>query len=71
MDKIIERCGVDAPSGPPFLGVPPDLTVYRERGHPAGRQDVRGEVLSLRLGVPDAGRDDHRPVEAKPEEIPL
>jgi hypothetical protein len=30
----IEKGGEDAPpDGPPFLGVPPDLPTYRERGH--------------------------------------
>jgi hypothetical protein len=31
--KIIERAGEDVPSPPPWLGVPPELPVYRERGH--------------------------------------
>ena len=31
--KIIERAGEEAPSPPPWLGVPPELPVYRERGH--------------------------------------
>jgi len=31
--KVIERAGEDAPTPPPFLGVPPELPVYRERGH--------------------------------------
>ena len=31
--KIIERAAEDAPTPPPWLGVPPELPVYRERGH--------------------------------------
>ena len=29
----IEKSAENAPKGPPFLGVPPDLSTYRERGH--------------------------------------
>ena len=31
--KIIARAGEDVPSPPPWLGVPPELPIYRERGH--------------------------------------
>ena len=31
--NIIERAGEQASSPPPWLGVPPELPVYRERGH--------------------------------------
>jgi hypothetical protein len=31
--KVIERAGEEGPSPPPWLGVPPELPVYRERGH--------------------------------------
>lgn len=31
--KIIERAGENVSSPPPWLGVPPDLPIYRERGH--------------------------------------
>lgn len=31
--KIIERSGWDKPPPPPWLGVPPELSVYRKRGH--------------------------------------
>ena len=30
---VIERASGEVPSPPPWLGVPPDLAVYRERGH--------------------------------------
>ncbi|MCH7506308.1 MAG: hypothetical protein IID60_03245, partial [Proteobacteria bacterium] len=30
-----------------------------------------GSLFGLHLGLPDAGRDDHRPVESESEEIPL
>ena len=33
-----------------------------------GCPDLPGEMLDLHLGLPDAGRDDHRPVE--PEQFP-
>ena len=31
--KIIERACEEATSPPPWLGVPPELPIYRERGH--------------------------------------
>ena len=31
--KVLEDAAEDAPSGPPFQGVPPDLPTYRARGH--------------------------------------
>lgn len=31
--KVIERGSVEVSSPPPWLGVPPDLPVYRDRGH--------------------------------------
>ncbi len=31
--KIIERAADKVPSPPPWLGVPPELPIYRERGH--------------------------------------
>ena len=31
--KIIERTGEDLNESPPWLGVPPELEIYRERGH--------------------------------------
>ena len=31
--KVIERAAEQASSSPPWLGVPPELPVYRERGH--------------------------------------
>jgi hypothetical protein len=31
--KVVKKAEIDKPSGPPFLGVPPDLETYRSRGH--------------------------------------
>ena len=31
--KVIERVAEEAPPPPPWLGAPPELTAYRERGH--------------------------------------
>ena len=31
--KVIERATKEAPPPPPWLGAPPELTAYRERGH--------------------------------------
>ena len=31
--KVVKEAGAEPPAGPPFLGVPPDLAVYRARGH--------------------------------------
>jgi hypothetical protein len=31
--KVIERAGTQKSSPPPFVGVPPELPVYRDRGH--------------------------------------
>jgi hypothetical protein len=31
--KLIVRASAEVPTPPPWLGVPPDLAVYRERGH--------------------------------------
>jgi hypothetical protein len=31
--KVLERSAGEMPSSPPWLGVPPELPVYRERGH--------------------------------------
>jgi hypothetical protein len=31
--KIVKNAEGEAPAGPPFLGVPPDLETYRSRGH--------------------------------------
>ncbi len=31
--KVIERAPEDSPLPPPWLGIPPELPVYRERGH--------------------------------------
>ena len=31
--KVVDRSAEEAPSHPPWLGVPPELPVYRERGH--------------------------------------
>ena len=31
--KVIERAAAEAPPPPPWLGAPPELTVYRERSH--------------------------------------
>jgi len=31
--KVLRAPGGEPPSGPPFLGVPPDLPTYRARGH--------------------------------------
>ena len=31
--KVIERATEDSPSPPPWFGIPPELPVYRERGH--------------------------------------
>ena len=31
--QVVSRHSEESPSPPPWLGIPPDLTVYRERGH--------------------------------------
>jgi len=31
--KIVERASEEVPAPPPWLGIPPELPVYRERGH--------------------------------------
>jgi len=31
--KVLKGAGGGLPDGPPFLGVPPDLEIYRSRGH--------------------------------------
>jgi len=37
--KVVKAAQGEVPSGPPFLGVPPDLGTYRSRGH--RRMDAR------------------------------
>ncbi len=36
-----------------------------------GRQNLRGEVRGLQLRLPDAGGDDHRPLEPVFEKVPV
>ena len=70
--KILAPAPPDTPSPPPWLGValePPD--VPRARPQAPGRAHVRRQVHGLHLGLPDAGRDDHRSVEAEREEVPV
>lgn len=38
---------------------------------PTGHQDLRVEMHDLHLGLPYAGRDDHRSVESVPEAVPV
>ena len=61
-----------ADPGPPFVGVPPDLATYRsQRASQTGRQDLPGPMYYLYLGLPNAGADDHRPLEPVEEEVPF
>ena len=81
--KVLKDAGADLPVGPPFHGEPPDLETYRSRGHlsavlrsgtgrsPSGRQDLRGEMYDLCLGLPDAGGNDHRPLESLKKTVPV
>jgi len=53
--KVLKHAGVKPSSGPPFLGVPPDLETYRARGH--RRLDARTydtKCTSCGLGLPNA-----------------
>ena len=54
---------------PPWRGVPPPLSVYRERGHRRLAARTYEEKCTLHLGMPNGSGDDHRSLE--PEQAPL
>ena len=43
----------------------------QQRPSPTGHQDLREEMHNLHLGLPDAGRNDHRPLESVSEAVPV